>query len=179
MKRGLQQVTKQPYQGKDTLVFECMDRFFERSLIEAAATMDLEIPLLLQALAAEVPRSISEGFGESAARAVWGLNRFNCRTARRAHEEVSPLPIEEGLTDRACRGKDEVQQPPKGSGWPHLKIPVHNLRGMRHKRHLDLLLGAGGKGTPLIATRTEREPVLDLSLAVGATIGDIGPSFKL
>jgi hypothetical protein len=70
----LQQVTKNLHEGKDTPVFEGMDRLFERPLIKAAAAMDLEMPLLRQTGPAEVTPSISGGFGKTAAGAVRGEN---------------------------------------------------------------------------------------------------------
>jgi len=63
LKGGLHEVAKNPYQGKDTLVFKLMDRLLERPLIEATAAMDLEIPLLFQTRAAKITPSISGGYG--------------------------------------------------------------------------------------------------------------------
>ena len=77
-------------------------------------------------------------------RKVSGTYGFDCCMTRGTENEVSPFSIEAGLADGARRGKDEVQQPLEGSEGPHLKIPVHQLRGMGSEGDLNFLLGAGG-----------------------------------
>ena len=123
----MQQIPKDSHEGEYTPVFESMDRFLERPLIEGAGAMDLEIPLLLQARTAEVTFSISSGVREAAARAIGGAYGSDCLLAIRTNDEVLPLAAEGGLTDGTNRWKDKVQKPSEwsGEGEPHLKIPGH------------------------------------------------------
>jgi hypothetical protein len=156
-----------------------MDRLLERPFIEAAGPMDLKMPLLLQARAAEVTRFIIRGYGKAATGAVRGVYRPDCLATIGAQGKIFLLVIKKCLTDGAQRWKNKIKQQTEGAGRPHLKIPVHQLRRMGQEGYLDLILGTRSKGTPLIATWAEGKPVLDLLLAAGATIRNIGSSLEL